>query len=177
MGNPIVVIVRKDLHQTIKGNLDKMVSLGIYGHKVSGKYRILKIRPQRSYDHDKNIGSLGLNTVVSHAAEIIYDAKLNKFLKSRYGDTASSISGMPTDLALIMSPIVEIVNDMKIDYLLENYSRQSVLDSIFLTDSYYERFQDDVDVLEYQVIRYKFGKEILPCYIPEMVKKYPEHLI
>lgn len=77
---------------------------------------------------------------------------------------------------MIFASIIDILDEKNYDELIIKYSRSNLVEAIFLTDTY-EKFCNEIDLLEYQLVRFKYGKEISKNFLPQLVEKYPEHLI
>ena len=56
------------------------------------------------------------------------------------------------------------------------YSKSNIVEAVFLTDTYGD-FNKTIDPIEYQLVRYRYGKEVPKGFLSELVERYPEKVI
>lgn len=174
MRNPVVLAI-KDFVQ-FDEKLDELIRMGVVGCRNFNGYYFLKMRPNRPslYSDDVSI-QLPSGMKIQYQAEVIFDTKSNGFTKNRFnGDNTTQ--WFPPALERVYSPILDIQKGMCFDGLIEKYSRTNLAEAIYLTDSY-SKFREEIDMIDYQLIRYKYGKEVPMDFIPELVERYPERLL
>ncbi len=165
MRNPVIVAIRAEIKPKIAAKY-----LDMHASRTVGLYKVYKIGPKlqiRPIDETIDRNALMF-------ADAAYNTANQMFMKSRFG---SSLSAFPNDLIKVYSPICDIIgNKMSFQQLAEQYPRDVIIQAIFLSDTY-SQYCEDIDPVEYQLIRHKFGKDIPTNIKQEILEKYPEKLI
>ena len=160
MRKPIICI----MNSNHKLELRAEKALEFATNRTFGGYRIYKLR--------NTFNSLEIK--VKFQSEIIIDIPTLSYQKNRYG--SNDISNVPNVLKSLLEPINSIMEGCNYKSLSEIYSTNNLLEAIFLTDTY-SKFKDSINELEYQLIRFKYGKEVQKNFLPMLVERYPEKLI
>lgn len=108
-----------------------------------------------------------------YITDIAYNVNNKIFLKSRYGEDTNS-NYFPQDLKYLFRAILEIDNSY--ENLLSKYPRDTINEAVYLTDNV-NKFKDYIDPLEINLLRYKYGEDILNTDMIQIIKKYPEKVI
>lgn len=152
-----------------RGNLVNSAFANIEYKRKKGDFYIAKLL---TYSRNKQSLSFADNRLL-YITDIAYNVNDKIFLKSRYGEDTNS-SYFPRDLKYLFGAILEIDNGY--ETLLSKYSRDTVVEAVYLTDKTTE-FKDFIDPLEFQLLRYKYGEDILNTDLIQIINKYPEKII
>ena len=158
---PIICIV----NSKHKLELRAEKALEFSSNRRFGEYRIYKLRSTFNL----------LDIKVKFQSEIIIDISDLSYQKNRYGNS-NDISYAPDNLKRLLKPINAIMEGHDYKSLSEIYSMSNLVEAIFLTDTY-SKFKENINEIEYQLIRFKYGKEVQENFLPELVERYPEKLI
>lgn len=161
--------------------ITKRITEHNWGCKFVAPYKILRIKPsnRRSSDNAAHLPNF-LKPDVYQYADIIFDTHDRIFHKHRYGtgNIADNMEMLPPSLRKLM-PIIDLILDGKsIQYLKETFPLFTVIEAIYLTNTYM-RFHNYIDNALYYVIRHKYNQndDIPHRYRVRMIEQYPELLV
>lgn len=153
-----------------------MIGIGVVGSRIVGKYKILRVRPIGNSLDNVTYSRFESNMKIQQQAEVIFDSETKSFIKNRYNND-TTIQRFPTSLKKVYTPILDIMKKgSPYENLISKYSKMNLVEAIYLSDTYKD-FYDKIDPIEYQMIRFKYGKEVLKDFILKLVERYPEKLI
>lgn len=170
-GNVLIsCVVKEHLNPHI---IDRLYPNGI---KLNDKHYIIKVRTsQRGFNGDSN--TLIRPMELAFKSDLIYDVSKKEFSKNRYTQHGLNTSAnLPTDVKPLFSAITDITNGFNINILKSKHNKKILLEAIYLTDTLNE-FIDDFQMIDYQLIRYRYGKQMPAKFLNELVTVYPEKLI
>ena len=147
---PIICIV----NSKHKLELRAEKALEFSSNRRFGEYRIYKLRSTFNL----------LDIKVKFQSEIIIDISDLSYQKNRYGN-GNDISYAPDNLKRLLKPINAIMEGHDYKSLSEIYSMSNLVEAIFLTDTY-SKFKENINEIEYQLIRFKYGKEVQENFLP-----------
>lgn len=173
MRSPVIVAV-KDFNRFDDKTAD-MIANGIIGCRRTGGYKILKMRPVRSPFNETQTVNLGTGLKIQYQAEVIFNTETQVFIKNRYNN-GLSLNGFPETLRRVFEPIIDILKGQNYNDLIFEYSKSNLVEAVYLTDTY-GKFGSEIDPIEYQLVRYKYGKEVPSGFLSELVERYPEKVI
>lgn len=164
MKAPFIVTIRAEIAKTRA----ETQRLQFVAQRRFGEYMVYKIKPVNSGFSYNNVRLNDLMMI----ADTVYNTSKGTFEKNRYG-----FSNMPKDLDRLYKPIMDIIEfKPPFEELDSKYSKINLAQAIYLTNTYGE-YAKDIDQIDYQLIRYRFGKEVPKGFLPELVERYPEKLI
>lgn len=167
MTSSVIVAIRSVLQEnnSVQRSTDGYVFVKI------GGYNIYKIKPKRTFTDSI---SVKIDNTILMFADVAFDIVTGNFIKNRFG---SDFSALPDELHRIYVPSFYMTH-LKKSYgeLEKDYSKAEILQAIYLTDTY-NTYIDHIDHLEYQLVRFKNGKEIPNAIMQEIIEKFPEKLI
>ena len=132
-----------------------------------GEYTIFKIT-----DDSKVATMRRNNSSLMQMSDFAYNIDTTDVLKDRWG-----VYGIPNEVFSVYKPMREISTKyVGFKELARRHSRNYLLAPIYLTDTY-SRFSDNVDFLEYQIMKFKFGERLPTEIMYQIIEKYPEKLI
>jgi len=170
MRNIIISMVVKHL------NLDA-TELGSSGSRVIGDYRIIKSVVPRNYNGDTN--NFGIqNRKMMMKSSLVYDVQKKELIKNRNGQLGGIVKLAAAgfnQLKPLFLAIDDIVSDTDYNDLVETHRSSVLLEAIYLTDTIYK--YPSVDMVEYQLTRYMYGRELQKNTLKEIYMKFPEKLI
>lgn len=146
------VALQSDLHERTPGRC--------------GSYDIYKLLPKKMNPLD--------TLAMLRFADVAFAISNKQFVKSRYG---SNLSSFPKDLYNVYVPVFNIAEYLPtMDCLKKEYQMFDILRAIYLTDTF-EKYKLDIDMVEYQLVLYKHGREIPTDMLKQIIEKFPEKLI
>jgi hypothetical protein len=169
-----VIVAVKDFSR-FDDKTSEMIDLGIIGCRIFGGYKILKMRPMRESIDDGITMRLGSGLKIQFQAEVIFDTGTEVFVKNRYNN-GLSLNGFPETLRRVFAPSIDILKEKNYNDLIFDYSKSNLAEAIYLTDTY-GKFYNKIDPIDYQLVRYKYGKEVPKGFLSELVERYPEKVI
>lgn len=173
MKQPVVI-------SAIQAQFTSNLDLNGVSSAIRDGYRILKVRTKRN-DSQTAIGMQVSNPMsVTMASEVLYSVEKKEFLKNRYAHAgATTTMGLPKKLSTLFDAVVDASNGCSIEQLRNKHSRMVLLEAIYLTDRLDEFIYSlsDSETVDYQLVRYRYGKEVQPNFIELLVELYPEKMI
>ena len=164
MKPPIIVTIKKTV---LKSN-----HLDVYAFRELNDHVIYKVRTLSGIDNKISSEKGIFNMHMMMLADTVYNTGKGTFEKNRYG-----FNNIPQDLNKLYQTVMDIVEfELSFDVLVEKYSKFDVIQAIYLTDKY-SVYEKDIDYIDYQWIRYKFGREIPQEILSIIINDYPEKLI
>ena len=149
-----------------------------YAKRKKQDYTLIKIRTrERVIPHISEKVVMIKPTESSYRAELIYDVSTQQFQKTRFDrNGVNTTDNLPDSIKPLFAAIIGISASTPIDELKKAHTKQNLLEALYLTDHYglyYEHF----NMVEYQLLRMKYGKEISHNYLIDIVTDYPEYPI
>lgn len=145
------------------------------GFKRYKNYVIVKL----VFDSD-NDGLTAIYLTLYMRAQFVFDIDRGKFGGfSVLSDTTRSViyNTLSPSLQAIFAPVLHLYgNDVGDESLFGNFNTRKVSEAIYLTDKKHI-YKEKLDHLEYQLIRYQYGRPIQGRYKESLILKYPEELI
>jgi hypothetical protein len=147
------------------------IEIGNSGTRIVDGYRVIKnIAPRNHNSHNK------IHTSVMMKSTLIYDVRNKSFLKNRYGGCLSgNIGVLPGYLEYLFNAIQDIVNNEDYKVMIDKHRNSILIEAIYLTDTI--DMYPKIDIMEYQLTRYMYGRELPQGALYEIYEKFPEKLI
>lgn len=152
----------------------------IHAKRKKRDYTILKIRARQNLNFSKNDTTVDMQIYpmqLAYSSELIYDVSKQCFYKTRY-DTSGTNSTklLPDSIKPLFDAIISVSAQLPIGELRNLHNKQNLLEALYLTDLY-SLYYPHFDIIEYQLVRLRYGKEVPYELFDHFEEKYPEYLI
>ncbi len=172
MLTPIFISVVNNQHT-------KRLDTKLHAKRKKQEYTLIKVRStQRLALEDKDILDMQISPMeLVYKSEIIYNVLEQKFSKSRFGASGENIStNLPDSIKPLFEAIISVSANKTIEELKDLHNKQNLIEALYLTDKYGQYYKH-FDIIEYQLLRLKYGKEVPYEYFADIEEKFPEYLI
>ena len=148
-----------------------------HGRRDRREFTILKIRGARDSYNSDNVDMQVRPMELMYRSNLVYSVKKKQFVKNRFDiNGCNSAVMLPESINPLFSAVIDVNDELPIETLRENHSKSLLLEALFLTNKI-RVYRDDFSLTEYQLMRYRYGKEINHSYLVNVVEEFPELLI
>lgn len=134
---------------------------------------ITKVKTSRSVINDHVYMQIKPMDLV-HKSNIIYSVSDRTFYKNRFGTSENDVSSLPEDLKPLFKSIIEVSNEIPYNELSQ--CRSIITEAIYLTGTM-NQYIADLDLIEYQLLKVKYGEQPTKEFLKVLVEDYPELII
>ena len=143
------------------------------------EYTLIKIRStQRLSFTDRDILDMQISPMeLVYKSEVIYNVLEQKFSKSRFGASGQNVAtNLPDSIKPLFEAIISVSANKTLEELKDLHTKQNLLEALYLTDRY-GMYHEHFNIIEYQLLRLRYGKEVPFEYFTDIEEKFPEYLI